>query len=82
MGYSTDEVAAMIEDERRIGKEGTITPIPKGKLLEQAVSQPPPESAPIVMMVPAPSGGEKQPNQLHLLKVESMLLQFCNFKSR
>ena len=61
MGYSTDEVAAMIEDERRIGKEGTITPIPKGKLLEQAVSQPPPESAPIVMMAPAPSGGEKQP---------------------
>ena len=61
MGYSTDEVAAMIEDERRIGKEGTITPIPKGKLLEQAVSQPPPENAPIVMMAPAPSGGEKQP---------------------
>ena len=61
MGYSTDEVAAMIAEEKRIGKEGTITPIPKGKLLEQAVSQPPPESAPIVMMAPAPSGGEKQP---------------------
>lgn len=61
MGYSTDEVAAMITEEKRIGKEGTITPIPKGKLLEQAVSQPPPESAPIVMMAPAPSGGEKQP---------------------
>ena len=61
MGYSTNEVAAMIAEEKRIGKEGTITPIPKGKLLEQAVSQPPPESAPIVMMAPAPSGGEKQP---------------------
>ena len=62
MGYSTDEVAAMIAEEKRIGKEGTITPIPKGKLLEQAVSQPPPESAPIVMMAP-PSGGEQKAPQ-------------------
>ena len=59
MGYSTDEVAAMIEEEKRIGKEGSITPIPKGKLLEQAVSQPPPESAPVVVMA-AGSGGEQQ----------------------
>lgn len=59
MGYSTDEVAAMIEDEKRIGKEGSITPIPKGKLLEQAVSQPPPESSPVVVMA-AGSGGEQQ----------------------
>jgi len=59
MGYSTDEVAAMIEEEKRIGKEGTITPIPKGKLLEQAVSQPPPESSPVVVMA-AGSGGEQQ----------------------
>ena len=68
MGYSVDEVQAMINEEKYIGKTGNlpssnITPIIKAQKVAERVSEPPQEDPINIVPIPIPPSGGGQSNQ-------------------